>query len=89
MNESRWHPSCGIPFPIKLLSVPQLFVVPPRARGFDVVSHIKVAVDVVVCIVFIRNQGQEVVHCLGKCNTPLIPHNGCYQKPFLQNLCNT
>jgi hypothetical protein len=23
------------------------------------------------------------------CNTPLIPHNGCYQIPFPLNLCNT
>jgi hypothetical protein len=23
------------------------------------------------------------------CNTPLIPHNGCYKVPFPQNLCNT
>lgn len=66
-NESWWHPQMRDPMlPIKLLSVPQLFIVPSCARGFDVVSHIKVAVDVVVCIVFIRNQGQEVVRCLGK-----------------------
>jgi hypothetical protein len=26
---------------------------------------------------------------LNVCNTPLIPHNGCYQIPFPLNLCNT
>jgi hypothetical protein len=30
-------------------------------------------------------QSEEIAHC----NTPLIPHNGCYQIPFPLSLCNT
>jgi hypothetical protein len=36
-----------------------------------------------------RTEGLELMKEIHTCNTPLIPHKGCYQIAFPLNLCNT